>query len=114
MNVQVTQAEIRELFDLEHEVALKQTRIAELRQGIKALLIAKKSVELGRFDVRLIWKIVRNPAWRQIVIDNLGYEFAEECKRKTPINRLCDLRIEEHAVMPLWNGSDEEDAGMSV
>lgn len=114
MNVQVTQAELRELFDLEHEIALKQARINELREGVKALLIAKRSVELGRFDVKLVWRAFRNPAWRQIVIEKLGYEFAEECRRNTPINRLCEVRIEEHAVMPLWNDSGEEDAGVSV
>lgn len=54
MNIQVRQAELQEIFDLQREVDHKQARINELKEGVKALLIAKKPVELGRFDVRLI------------------------------------------------------------
>jgi hypothetical protein len=114
MNVQVMQAELREIVELESDVAQKQARINDLKEGVKALLMSKNSVELGRFDVRLYWRVVRNTAWRQIVIDNLGAPFAEECRQKTPANRICELRIEEHAVLPLWNDGDSADTGVSA
>jgi uncharacterized Fe-S cluster-containing protein len=72
MNVQVTQAELKEIVDLERDIAPKVKRVEELKEGVKALLIAKKPVELGRFDVSLLWRYVRHPAWRQIVVDKLG------------------------------------------
>jgi hypothetical protein len=106
MNVQVTQAELKEIVDLERDIAPKVKRVEELKEGVKALLIAKKPVELGRFDVSLLWRYVRHPAWRQIVVDKLGYEFAEECRRNTPGHNLCDVKIEEHAVEPLWKGGE--------
>ena len=114
MNVQVTQAELQEIVDLEREVAPKVRRIEELKEGVKALLIAKRPVELGRFDAGLVWRFVRHPGWKQIVID-LGIEFADECRRRAPGHTLCDVRVEEHAVLPLWNsgGTTGADAGTS-
>jgi hypothetical protein len=111
MNVQVTQAELQEIVDLEREIAPKVKRIEELKEGVKALLVANQPVELGRFDASLIWRYVRHPAWKQIVIDNLGPHFAEECWRGTPGHRLCDLKVEEHAVLPLWNGGGATNSG---
>jgi hypothetical protein len=113
-SVQVSQAELREIFELEHEVAVKQARIEGMKESVKVLLIAKRPVELGRFDVRLDTRAVKSVAWRQIVVEKLGYAYAEECRRNTPANIICTVRIEEHAVLPLWNGSGEEDAGVSV
>src|ERR1700683_388613 len=113
MNVQVTQSELQEIVDLERDIAPKIRRIEELKEGVKALLIAKRPVELGRFDVSLVWRFVRHPAWKQIVIDNLGIECADECWRKTPGHRRGDVMVEEHAVLPLWNsgGTTGTDAG---
>ena len=115
MNVHVTQAELQEIVDLQRDIAPKVKRIEELKEGVKALLIARRPIELGRFDASLVWRFVRHPAWRQIVVDNLGAEFAEECRRKTPGHRLCNVKVEEHAVLPLWNGggTTEADAGGS-
>lgn len=113
MDVQITQAELQEIVELEREIAPKAKRVEELKEGVKALLLARKPVELGRFDAALIWKIVRHPAWRQIVVDHLGAEFAEKCRQDTPGHALCELKIEEHAVLPLWNsgGIAGADAG---
>jgi hypothetical protein len=110
MNVQVTQAELQEIVDLERDIAPKVKCVEELKEGVKALLIAKRPVEFGRFDVSLVWRYLRHPGWKQIVIDNLGPEFAEECRRRAPGHALCDLRVEEHAVLPLWNSGGTADA----
>jgi hypothetical protein len=48
-------------------------------------------------------------ATRQIVIRELGGQFADECYRNSPGNTLCDVRVEEHAVLPLWNPEEEDD-----
>jgi hypothetical protein len=113
--VQVTQHELHEIFDLERDVAPKLKRIEELKSGVKVLLIHKMPVELGRFDASLITRHVRNPTWKQCVVDNLGVDFAEAYRKRFPLRMFCDVHVEEHAVLPLWNpgreDSDNTDAG---
>lgn len=104
MNVQVTQMELREIFDLERDVAPKIRRIEELKEGVKALLVAKKPVELGRFDAILIKFVSRSVPWKQAVIDYLGEKFAEQFKKRFQPHVRFDVRVEEHAVAPLWKG----------
>jgi len=104
MNVQVTQAELREIAELEREVAPKVKRIAELKEGVKALLIAKKPVEMGRFDAFLVKIVSRAVPWKQAVVDYLGEKFAEQFKKRFQPRIRFDVRVEEHAVMPLWKG----------
>jgi hypothetical protein len=101
--VHVTQQELREIFDLEREVAPKLKRIEELKQNVKALLIAKMPVELGRFDATLIKMPGRHIPWRLGFIEHLGIKIAEEFKKRFPIQMRFDVRVEEHAVLPLWN-----------
>ena len=79
------------------------------RMGQPPMLVSGIPVELGRFDANLDWRYVHHPAWKQIVIDNLGAAFADECFRNTPGHRICDVRVEEHAVLPLWNQQDIDD-----
>ena len=102
MDVQVTQHELEEIFELEHDVAPKLKRIDELKSGVKALLIHGKSVELGRFDAHLIKRFNRHVTWRQCVVDNLGLAFAEAYKKLFPPRMFCDVMVVEHAVPPLW------------
>jgi hypothetical protein len=110
--VQVTQHELREIFDLERDIAPKQKRVDELKAGVKVLLIHKMPVELGRFDASLITRHVRNPTWKQCVVDNLGVDFAEAYRKRFPLRMFCDVQVEEHAVLPLWNGSQDSGADM--
>jgi hypothetical protein len=104
MNVQVTQSELREIVELERDVTPKLKRIAELKEGVKALLIAGKTVELGRFDAFLIKFVSRSVPWKQAVMDYLGEKFAEQFKKRFQPHVRFDVKVEEHAVLPLWNG----------
>ncbi len=109
--VQVTQHELQEIFDLERDVAPKLKRIEELKSGVKALLIHRMQVELGRFDAFLIKRPGRHVPWRQAVVDYLGQKFAEEYKKRFPVSMRFDVRVEEHAVLPLWNPGRDDSAG---
>jgi len=111
--VQVTQQELQEIFDLERDVAPKLKRIEELKQGVKALLIARMSVELGRFDAILIKLPGRHVPWRLGFIEHLGTKLAEEFKKRFPVQIRFDVKVEEHAVLPLWKngGTTGNDAG---
>jgi hypothetical protein len=101
--VQIKQQELQEIFDLERDVAPKLKRIEELKQGVKALLIARMPVELGRFDAILIKLPGRHIPWRLGFIEYLGTKLAEEFRKRFPVQMRFDVRVEEHAVLPLWN-----------
>ena len=60
-HVQVTQQELKDIFDLEQDVGPKLKRIDELKSGVKALLLAKMPVEVGSFDAFLIKYLVATP-----------------------------------------------------
>jgi hypothetical protein len=102
MQVQVTQQELQEIFNLEQDVAPKLKRIEELKSNVKALLIHKMPVELGRFDAKLIKRPHRNVPWMQAVVDYLGQKFADQYKKRFPVFIRFEVRVEEHSVTPLW------------
>lgn len=80
-----------------------------MKSNVRAMIAMGVEVELGRFDAWIDWRFVRHPAWKQIVIQHLGPEFADECYRNTPGHSIGDVKVEEHAVLPLWNDEDEDD-----
>lgn len=106
MNVQVTQAELKEIAELEQDIAPKVKRIAELKEGVKALLLAKKPVEMGRFDVLLKTLPGRHVPWRAGFIEYLGEKMAEQYKKRFPVQVRFDVLVTEHAVTPLWKGGE--------
>ena len=109
MDIQITQQELREIVNLQRDIAPKQERLEQLKSNVKAMLIGGIPVELGRFDANLVHRYVRNPAWKQAVIDNLGPEFASQYYKNTPGHVISEVKVEEHAVLPLWNNEDDAD-----
>jgi hypothetical protein len=112
MQVKVTQQELQEIYDLEQDVAPKLKRIEELKSNVKALLIHRMEVELGRFDAQLIKHFNRHVPWRVCVVDNLGLEFAENYKKLFKPRMFCDVMVVEHAVLPLWKHGGNSDPGV--
>src|SRR4029077_2764467 len=106
MQVMVTQAELREIFSLERDVAPKLERIKELKSNVQALLIHKMPVEMGRFDVHLIKRFNRHVTWRQGFVDRLGLAAAQAYAKLFKSRMFCEVRVEEHAVAPLWRGGE--------
>jgi hypothetical protein len=111
--VQVTQHELEEIFELQRDIAPKLKRIEDLKQGVKALLLHRMPVELGRFDAILIKLPGRHIPWRLGFIEHLGNKLAEEYKKRFPVQMRFDVKVEEHAVLPLWNkgGTTGNDIG---
>jgi len=109
--VEITQKELQEILELEREVAPKLKRIEELKQGVKALLIARMPVEMGRFDAILIKLPGRHVPWRLGFIEHLGTKLAEEFKKRFPVQMRFDVKVEEHAVLPLWNNGGATGTG---
>lgn len=64
-------------------------------------------VELGRFDAHLVKVPGRHVPWRIGFIEYLGQKLADEFKKRFPVSIRFDVKVEEHAVPPLWtDGSD--------
>jgi|SRR5581483_1626152 len=109
MEIQIKQDELREIVYLKREVEPMLERLEELTENVKAMLIHGIEVELGRFDANLVWRYVRHPAWRKVVEEKLGREVAEEIFKNTKGHSICDVKVEEHAVLPLWNDDEDND-----
>jgi hypothetical protein len=107
----ITQRELSEAHDLQVELAEKQDRLEGILENIKALLFAKAEIEPGRFDTRLAFKKMHNVAWKQVVIEKLGFEYMEAVRQATPTVTRCEVVIIEHAIPPLWKKQTGEVAG---
>jgi len=105
----ITQLELQQIHNLKAEIGEKQMRLESMRENIKALLFAKASIESGRFDARLDFKRMHNVPWKQVVIEKLGFSYAEEVRRCSPAVTRCEVVIIEHAIPPLWRKQIDED-----
>ena len=106
-DVRITQQELQEIYELNRDIAQRQERADHLKSNVEALLMARVPIEQGRFHARLIWKTFHHPAWKQVVIDRLGADFAEQVRKEAPSNKVCEVMVEEHAVEPLWKGLED-------
>lgn len=109
MDIQITQQELGEIVYLQREIKQKTERLEEVTSNVKAMLFGHVPIEPGRFDAYLDYRRVRTPAWKEIVIDNLGQEFADKCWRETQSHPMCQVKIEEHAMFPSWNEGTDDD-----
>ncbi len=100
--VQITQSELQEIFELEREMQEKQVRLDELKNGVRVLLHNKVPIEPGRFVAHLVTIPGRNVPWKQVVVEELGMDFAEACRKRYPVKVRFDVKVEEHAILPLW------------
>lgn len=106
----ITQRDLQDAFDLQAEVAEKQERLSGMLENLKMLLFAKAPIESGRFDAKLGFKKMRNPPWKQVVIEKLGFEYMEAVRRSTPAVTRCEVVIIEHAIPPLWKQQSQDEA----
>jgi hypothetical protein len=106
----ITQQELQQIHDLKTEIVEKQSRLESMTENVKALLFAKASIESGRFDARLDFKKMHNVPWKQVVIEKLGFSYAEEVRRCSPAVTRCEVVIIEHAIPPLWRKPMDEDS----
>src|SRR5438067_11132275 len=100
--VVIRQSELKEIFELERELREKEEHLDQLKQNVKTLLFHKAAIEQGRFVPHLVKIPGRNVPWKQVVIEELGADFMEDCRKRYPVNVRFDVRVEEHAVLPLW------------
>src|SRR5580700_6296011 len=94
--VRITQQELMEIYELDRDIAHRQERSAHLKSNVEAMLKEKRPIESGRFYARLIWRTFHHTAWKQVVIDQLGVDFAERARKNSPSNKVCEVMVEEH------------------
>src|SRR5208282_5060728 len=78
--VLISQAELQEIYELQRELISKQNHLEELKSNVKTLLIGKVPIQSGRFMAHLITIPGRNVPWKQVVVEELGADFAETCR----------------------------------
>src|ERR1700719_19318 len=103
--VLISQSDLQEVFELDRQVDQELKCLLDLKSYLKTLLFAKTPIEEGRFYAHLVFRTIHHPAWKQIVIDELGPDFAESARRKSSTSRLCEVVVEEHGSLPLWKTS---------
>jgi hypothetical protein len=100
--ITITQAELREVSELERELAWKQKQLAEKKETLLVLLREGVSIEDGRYDARLVTRIGRAVPWKQEFIARLGEAVANLVKRNYKTHVYLEVEVMEHAVPPLW------------
>jgi hypothetical protein len=106
--VEIKQSDLKQIYDLQSEIADKQLTLDQLIETVKHLKIAKAPVENGRFYPVLTWRTMHQVPWKQVVIERLGLPYAEAVRKATPTVRRPELRVVEHAIPPLWKQFEPE------
>lgn len=104
----IRQADLQLIHDLQAEISEKQSSLDNAIENVKQLKFAKVPVEHGRFDALLSFKTMHQVPWKQVVIEKLGQDYAEEVRKAAPTVRRCDLIVVEHAIPPLWKHLESE------
>jgi hypothetical protein len=104
----IKQADLQMIHDLQSEIADKQSTLDKLIENVKQQKFAHIPIEKGRFDALLTYTAMHNVPWKKVVIEKLGYAYAEEVRKATPIVRRCELKVVEHAIPPLWKNLEPE------
>jgi len=111
--VRITQAELKEINELERELPFKKQHLEEMKSSVMALLQAHAPIEEGRFDAKIVMRVGRSVPWRQLLIDRIGQVAANLLKRQFKTHVYPEVRIIEHAVPPLWRGKTGTDEAES-
>jgi hypothetical protein len=106
--IRITQAELKEISELEREVAWKQKHLEEMKGTLMVLLREHVPVEDGRFDARLVTRVGRPVPWKQEFISRLGEAVANLVKRAYKTHVFYEVQVMEHAVPPLWRSGAGE------
>src|SRR5260370_5392876 len=108
--IKIIQAELKEVSEMERELAWKQKPLEEMKGTLMVLLRGGAEIEDGRFDARLVTRIGRPVPWKQEFIARLGEAVANLVKRDYKTHVFYEVQVMEHAVPPLWQ-SGASDAG---
>ncbi len=106
--VRITQRELKEISELEREVAWRTKKADEMKSTVKAMLLSHIRVEPGRFDAKLRKQFCRSVPWKSLVLEKLGQGVADWFRKLHPVHVRFEVDVVEHAVEPLWKGKDDK------
>lgn len=106
--IKITQAELKEVSELERELLWKQKHLEEMKGTLLVLLRGGAEIEDGRFDARLETRIGRPVPWKKEFIARLGEALANLVKRDYRTHVWFEVKVMEHAVPPLWRSGTGE------
>jgi len=108
--ITITQAELKEVSELEREMVWKKKHLEEMKETLLVLLREGAAVEEGRFDAKLVTRIGRPVPWKKEFISRLGEALANLVKRDYKTHVFFEVQVMEHAIPPLWrSGAGETD-----
>lgn len=106
--IRITQAELKEISELQRELAWKEQHLEDMKANLLVLLREGVPIEQGRFDARLDTCVGRAVPWKQLFIERVGQEAADMAKREFKTHVYYEVRVMEHAVPPLWQSGTGE------
>lgn len=110
IEIRITQAELREISELERELPLKKLRLASMKQNLLVMLQEGVRVEPGRFDAKIVMRIGRAVRWRQVLIERLGQATVDAIKRAFKTTVYHEAKVLEYARMPLFDDDSNQDS----
>jgi len=111
--IRIMQAELKEVSDLERELAWKEQRLKDIKENLLVLLREGVPIEPGRFDARLATRVGRPVPWKQLFVERLGQFQADMLKRQFKTHVYFEVEVVEHAVPPLWQAGAGETGAQS-
>jgi hypothetical protein len=107
--VLVRQFELEVIAQHRREMAWHKTQLDPVEKDVLHLLIAGADIEPGRFRAKISYLRRHNMAWRKLVEDRLGADFAEREFRASPMIAVPRLELVEHAPeLPLFLHLDDK------
>jgi hypothetical protein len=107
--IQITQSELRQISDLQRELAWKTKHLEDMKANLLVLVREGVPVERGRFGARLITRVGRPVPWKKAFIERVGQAAADLLKRTFKTHVWFEVEVLEYAVLPLWRDSEGSD-----
>jgi hypothetical protein len=107
-SIRITQSELQEVSELERELSWKQNHLEHMKSNLLAMLREGVKIEKGRFTAKLVTRFGRAVPWKQAFIERLGQAAADLLRRSCRVHTYYEVEVKEYAVLPLWQGHEEE------
>lgn len=102
IGVLIRQSELQTISKYRREVTWFNSQLRPLEKDVLDLLIAGAGVEPGRFRANVSYMRRHNPAWKEVVIRELGEDFAHNTYKSSPVICIPKLQLVEHPPLPLF------------
>ena len=102
IGVLISQMELQKIAEHRREITWHSSQLKPLEKDVLDLLIAGATVEPGRYRANVSYMRRHNAAWKDVVIRELGEDFAHRIYKSSPIISIPRLQVVEHPPLPLF------------